>query len=133
MKRLIAIAAALTLLSIGAVAFAHGPGYGGNMMGYGDGPGYGGGYGGGPGFMGRFADTEEGRKFLDETKDLRKKLHDSMFELKEAYLAGDEKKTEKIEKETEEIREQIHEKAEKAGINKTRRGYGRGCYGPYGY
>jgi len=127
MKKFIALAAALTLLSIGALAFAHGPGYGGGM-GYGGGHGY----GGGPGYMGRIAGTEEGKKFLKETTDLRKMIHDKMFELREAYLAGDEKKAEKLEKEVDELREKVQEKAEKSGINKSR-GYGRGYGGGPGY
>ena len=150
MKKFIALLAALTLLSIGAMAFAHGGGYGGGYgggPGYGcGGPGYGGGCGGGPGhggYKGRFADTEEGKKFLEETADLRKKIHDKKFDLKEAYRKGDEKKAAKIEGEIDKLREKLYEKAEKAGINKKRgygRGYGRGhggcgsCGGPgYGY
>ncbi|MEN8263796.1 MAG: hypothetical protein ABFR82_10060 [Nitrospirota bacterium] len=77
--------AIISILAVGAVAFAHGTGgWGsGNMMG-----GYGGhmmgqGYGGqmmGQGGQGYGTD----KKFLDETADLRKDLHEKRFEYMEA-------------------------------------------------
>jgi hypothetical protein len=118
MKKFFAVTVALAVLSFGSLAFARG---------WGGGPGYGcggPGNGGGPGYMGRFAETDEGKKFLKETQELRKNLHDKRFELKEAYLAGDKKKAGKIVKEIDELSEKLFDKAEKAGINK--RGYGRG-------
>jgi Cytochrome C oxidase, cbb3-type, subunit III len=70
-----------------------GSGYGrgrGMMGGYGMGHGMMGGYGMGPGMMGggmmgRYYNSEECQKFLDETTGLRKELHDKRFEYSEAY------------------------------------------------
>jgi hypothetical protein len=147
MKKLIVAIGVLTLLAAGTAAYAHmsgwgggyGPGYG-HM--YGGGPGYGHMYGGGPGYghmgpgYGQMwqGDSEEGKKFLEETADIRRELHEKRFDLREAYRTGDEEKAEAIEKEVEELRDQL---AEKGGFDKdARRGTGRG-YGPraggYGY
>lgn len=151
MKKFTALFVALAVLSFGALAFGHGggggQGYGGGCggPGYGGGSGSGSGYGGGgPGFMGRLAGTEEGRKFLEDTKELRKKIHDLKYEIKEAWIADDEKKAEKLEAELGKLRDELWEKADKAGIEKKRgygkrgkgRGYGGGpdnCAGPGGY
>jgi len=125
MKKFLVVAVAVAALSFGSLAFARGwgggPGYGCGGPGYyGGGPGY----GNGPGYMRGIAETEEGKAFLKETEELRKKISDKQFELREAYLAGDEKKAEKLVKEFDELREKLFEKAEKSGLN--RRGYGRG-------
>ncbi|HER62420.1 MAG TPA: hypothetical protein ENO11_00375 [Desulfobacteraceae bacterium] len=113
-------------------------GYGmgpGMMGGYGMGPGmmggYGmghhgmmGGYGMGPGMMGehgwwkdrdQFSSPEQYEKFLDETKDLRKKLHDLRFEYGE--MMHDPKTTvgemKKMQQDMYELQEQIQQKAGK--------------------
>lgn len=125
MKRVLAVFVAVAVLSIGAIAFAHGGGYGGHMMGYGGGPGmmgYGGGYGnhmghgGGPGMMGYgpgYGSDKETKEFLEKTTDLRKELHDMRFEYMEAWRAGDEKKAEKLAKELDELSEKLYASAPK--------------------
>jgi hypothetical protein len=170
-KAIIAIGV-IALLAAGTAAYAHwgggyggmtgpgcGSGYGGHMgPGYGPGygghmgPGYGTGYGGhmGPGYgYGGEGDDEERQKFLEETVDIRRKLHDKKFDLREAYRTGDEAKAEAIEKEIEELQDKLAEKGgfkkgKKRGYKKgKKRGYGRGfgprtggygyCGGPYGW
>lgn len=145
-KALIAIIT-LGLLSAGAVAFAGwgGPGYGPGACG---GPGYGGAYGpgscGGPGYGpgwggGPATDVnpEKARKFFEETADIRKALHEKMFDYREAYRAGDEKKAEALEKDITELREKLYEMAKDAGISAgwesgPRSGYGPGARGGWG-
>jgi hypothetical protein len=109
MKRILAVLVVAAVLSIGAMALAHGGGYGGgyggHMMGYG--PGY-------------DKDTSE---YFDKTADLRKEFHDKRFEYMEAWRAGDREKAEKIAKELDEIAEKIN-----AAAPKTTRGFGRGGY-----
>lgn len=126
MRTLITVSAIAALLVIGAMAYAHGTGgWGGHMMG----PGYGGymmgpGYGGhmmdwmGPGYG---ADT----KFLDETADLRKKLHEKKFEYFEASRNSetDPAVLTKLEKELYDIQSSIREKAPR-GTYGGYRGYG---------
>ncbi len=136
MKRVLVVAAIISVLAVGAVAFAHGTGgwgggnmmgqgYGGNMMGSGYGghmmgQGYGGnmmgsGYGGNmmgqPGRGSQGSGTDQ--KFLDETADLRKELHDKRFEYME--VSRDPGTTNdtmaKLEKEIYGLQEKIHEKA----------------------
>jgi len=74
---------------------------------------------------------------------LRKQLSEKMFEYREAYRAGDDKKVESLGKEIYALRNQLREKAKEAGFTGgwgARRGYGpRGsgygpgwCGGPYG-
>lgn len=104
MKKAIIALIAMGVLSFGALSYAH-------MWGYGPGRGYQG---------------EESGKFLDETADLRKQLHEKTFEYREAYRAGDEKKVEALEKEITGLQEKLHDKADAAGVS---RGYGRG-FGP---
>jgi len=107
-----------------------GYGMGPGMMGgygYGMGPGMMGGYGYGmgPGMMGnygygrcpncgayqgqRFESNEEYSKFLDDTKEQRKKLHDLLFEYNEEMgsPAPDREKLSKMEKEIYELRNEI--------------------------
>ena len=133
MKKVLAGLTVLTLLAIGAVAFAHGPGgwgydhmmgrgYGGHMMG----SGYGGhmmgsGYGGH--MMGSYGGYDQ--KFLDETADLRKELHTTKFLYFEALRdpETDTKSVTKLEREIRDLQEKIHEKA-------PRTAYGR--FGGYG-
>lgn len=128
MKKTLALTVALAVLSIGGLAFAHGWGDG-----YGGGPGYcnGPGNGGGPGVMPSFAETEEGKKFLKETTELRKTIHGKKFELMEAYRAGDDKKAEALEKELDELRIKLSEMAKQSGIDKYNKKRGPGyCGGP---
>jgi hypothetical protein len=143
MKKVLAVLTVVTVLSIGAIAFAGagwygghmGPGYG-NHMGYGGGymmgPGYGNhmgyGYGGGmmgPGYGPMYGyQSEAGQKFLDETKDLRKELNAKQFEYREAVRnpKTDEKTITKLEKEITDLQDRINEKAPR-----TERAFG---YGP---
>ena len=136
MKKILTVTAIISILVVGAVAFAHGPGgwgggqmmgpgYGGQMMG----PGYGGqmmgpGYGGqmmGPGYggqmMGRMGWGGQGygtdQKLLDETADIRKELHEKRFEYMEASRdpkTNDETLAE-LEKEIYGIQSKLREKA----------------------
>jgi len=122
----------------GGYGYGMGPGmmggYGGYGMGpgmmggygYGMGPGMMGGYGMGPGMMGgyggygtcpncgayqgqQFRSKEEYSKFLDDTKERRKKLHDMMFEYNEEMRSPnpDREKLSKMEKEIYELRNEI--------------------------
>ncbi len=115
MKRLLAGMAVISLLAVGALAFADGPGgwRGGHMTGAG--------YGGhmmsgqsaeqvmgrsGPGF-------KHDQKFLDETADLRKALHNKRFEYFEARRDPETtaESIAELEKEMREIQEKMHEKS----------------------
>jgi hypothetical protein len=133
MKKVLVSVTVVTLLAIGTFAYAHGTGWwgGGHMMGsgYGMGQGYGGhtmgpgygghmmgsGYGMGQGYGGHMSGKKGGydRKFLDETADLRKELHNKKFEYFEAVRNSetDSSTITKLEKEIREIQEKIHEKA----------------------
>lgn len=78
MKKIIFALSAVLVLGAAVLAFAHGPGmgHGGRMMGMGcDGM-----MGSGTGMCAMMSD----QKFLDETADLRKQLHDKKFEYFEA-------------------------------------------------
>jgi len=85
----------------------YGPGYG---MGPGMMGGYGPGYGMGPGMMGGYAPQTQ--KFLDETRDLRKEIHNKQFEYAEAQR--DPKTTPEtlwlLEKELRELTGKLSEK-----------------------
>jgi Spy/CpxP family protein refolding chaperone len=76
---------------------------------------------------------EVDQKKLDETYDLRKKLHDKKFEYREARRKGDKEKLEALEKEIEKLKEEFYEKTGITG-KKGKRGkkYGRRGYGPRG-
>jgi hypothetical protein len=133
MKKLLIAIMAVTVLALGTAAYAHmwgGQGWGGGQHMWGGGPGYGPGagmmYGGG---------DKESRKFFEETADLRKELHNKMFEYREARWAGDEEKVEALDKDISELRAKMYEKAEGAGITKRsgRGGYGSGGCGGPGY
>lgn len=106
-KALIALLA-IGILSTGAVAYAH-------MWGPGTGPGWG-------------YQSDEGKKFLDETAELRGELHKKMFEYREAWRTGDEKKVTALDKEISGLQEKLYDKAREAGIS-TDRGFGGG-FGP---
>ena len=111
MKKILAVLTVVTVLSIGAIAFAHGSGYGGHM-----GSGY------GNNMMGRAGGYDQ--KFLDETADVRKELHQKKFEYMEAVRdpKPGEKTVAKLEKEITDLQENLYAKAPR-----TARGFG---YGP---
>ncbi len=140
MKKLVAVLAVASLMAVGAIAYAHGPGgrccgqmmgpgYGAHMMGQGYGghmmgQGYGGhmmgkGYGGhmmGKGGTGYGYD----QKFLDEIVEQRRELHNKRFEYFEV-LRDPETAPEtitKLEKEIHELQETIHKKAPRSAYGK---------------
>jgi peptidoglycan hydrolase CwlO-like protein len=84
---------------------------GGGMMG----GGMMGGYGMGPGMWGYGYQQKAFQKFLDETKDLRKELHNLKFEYFEAVRNPDSKAEDidKLEKEMKELQKKIFEKMAK--------------------
>jgi hypothetical protein len=104
----------------GMMGYGMGPGM---MQGYGMNPGMMGGYGMGygmyPGMMGygsqedykKYKDRQE--KFLEETKELRRKLHSMKFDFSEeaAKPEANREKLQKMEKEMNELYEKIREKA----------------------
>lgn len=96
MKKVLITVIGLTLLFISAAAFAR------------------------PGGMMRCNTeiTAEQQKFFDETKDLRKEMHDKRFELMEAYRVQnlDEQKIAVLEKEIGDIRAEMQDKAKAFGI-----------------
>jgi len=114
MRKSIILLTALSVLVIASIVYAQGPGmmgpgYGGYGMGPGMmGPGYGG-YGMGPGYGGQ---VEQCKKFLDETADLRKDLHNKRFEYSEAIRnpKSTPESVAKIEKEIRELQEKIYAK-----------------------
>ncbi len=123
MKKALAVITIVALLAIGVVAFAHGPGFWGSGhmtgsdYGYGMGPGYGG------HMYGQTSEAEQ--KFLDETTDLRKELHNKKFEYFEATRkpeTGKETIT-KLEKEISELQDKLYEKSPRSV---------RGIHGKFG-
>jgi hypothetical protein len=62
--------------------------------------------------------TAEQQKFFDETRDLRKQMHDKKFELREAYRAQnpDEKKIAALETDVNNLREKIQGRANELGV-----------------
>ena len=97
MKKIYIGVLGLTFLLITAVAFAHSLG----MM------------EGNPGQV-----SADQQRFFDETKELRKTMHDTRFELMEAYRADnpDRQKIDGLEKEITGIREKIQDKAKELGV-----------------
>jgi hypothetical protein len=97
MKKVFIGVIGLTFLLIAAAAFAHPWG----MMG---------------GKTGQI--SAEQQKFFNETKEMRKAMHDKKFELMEAYKTQtpDEQKIEGLEKEIAGIREKIQDKAKELGV-----------------
>jgi hypothetical protein len=111
----------------GNYGYGMGPGMMGGYGGYGMGPGMMGGYGYGmgPGMMGnygygicpncgayqgqQFKSNEDYSKFLDDTKEQRKKLHGLMFEYNEEMRSPnpDKEKLAKMGKEIDELRSEI--------------------------
>ncbi len=72
------------------------------------------GYGMGPGMMyGGWGYDEDTKKFLDETKELRRKIHDKMFDYMEAArdpeTSGEDIK--KLRKEIWDLKKELWEKA----------------------
>jgi hypothetical protein len=141
MKKLVVGISIISILAFGTLAFAQGmgswggghmtgSGNGGHMMGQGygghmDGSGYGG-HMGGSGYGGHMGGStsqgyEADRKFLDETADLRKDLHNKKFEYAEAARNPDTTvgTLRQLEKELYELESKIYEKAPR-----TNRGYG---------
>jgi hypothetical protein len=157
MKKVLVGLTVLTLIALGAIAYADGPGwygmgpgmmgpgygYGGYGMGpgmmgpgygYGGygmgpgmmGPGYGyGGYGMGPGMMGPgygyrgygprrgYIQSEECQKFLDDTSQTRKELHNKRYDYFEAVRnpKSTPETIAKLEREIRELQEKLYEKA----------------------
>jgi len=113
MKKIFMGLMGLTLLLISVAAFAHPRG----MM---------------EGRTGQV--SAEQQKFFDETRELRKAMHDKRFELMEAYRTADpdEKKIDGLEKEIAGIKEKIQAKAKELGVT-TGPGFcgnpGMGCQG----
>lgn len=136
MKKVLIGLTVVTLLALGAIAYAHGPGgwggeymmgpgYGGHMygsgnhmMGYGMGSGYGmmgSGYRMGPGYgnhmYGQYG--AETQKFLEETADLRKELNSKKFEYTEALRnpKTDPETITKLENQITDLQDKIFAKA----------------------
>jgi len=115
MKKLLTGIALISILAIGAVAYAHGPGgRGGSMMG----PGYGGhmmdqGNGGGHMRGWNNQGSAPDQKFLDETADLRKELHNKRFEYMEASRDPNTSRetVAELEKNIYELQGKVHTKA----------------------
>jgi Spy/CpxP family protein refolding chaperone len=130
MKTLIIGVGVVSILAFGALAFAQGMGGqgGGHMGGYGmTGSGYGGGHMGtaNAGQMGDrtspgYGTNQTDQKFLDETADLRKELHEKRYEYAEAVRNPDTKRStiRELEKEIYELEDKIYEKSPQ-----TNRGY----------
>jgi hypothetical protein len=126
MKTLLTVIVAVSILAIGAMAFAHGSGGwgGGHMMG----SGYGGqmmgqGYGGHMrGWTGSGnAATQTDQKFLDETSALRKDIHNKRFEYFEAQRNPDTTvdTIATLEKEIYALQDQIHKNAPRTAYRGT--------------
>lgn len=115
MKTLITTLAVATLLAAGALAYAHGPGYGGWSGGHMMGP------------MTGWGSTGTGadKKFFDETADLRKELHEKRFEYFEASRGPypDKEQLTNLEKEIYDLQTKIREKSPRTAY---------GGYGGYG-
>lgn len=132
MKTMIIGVAVALIFAVGAFAYAHGPGYDGRGGGHMMGQGYGGhmmgqGYGGhmGQGYGGHMQDregamSEDNKKFLDETKDLRRDLHNKRFEYMELSRNSDTSNDDliKLEKEIFGIEDSIREKAPRTAIGR---------------
>lgn len=128
MKTLLVGITVVSVLALGALAFAHGTGGwgGGHMMG----PGYGSGHMMGPGYGGHmggwggpgYGTAESDQKFLDETADLRRELHEKRFEYFEAQRNPETTNDTltKLGEEINELQEKIREKSPRTAF----RGYG---------
>ncbi|MCK5287381.1 MAG: hypothetical protein KAJ59_06165 [Thermodesulfovibrionia bacterium] len=122
MKKLVLVGlTVISLIAFGALTYAHGPGGwgGGNMMGQGYGAHM---MGPGGGHMMGWSGSGYGydQKFLEETREQRKELHDKKFSYFEALrdpTTTPETKT-KLEKEIQELQEAISEKAPRTAYGK---------------
>ena len=119
MKTIIATIVAVSLLVLGTMAFAHGPGGGGggHMMDQGHRGQMMGGYGRGGG-----PDLKADQEFLDKTVELRKTFHEKKFEYREAVRDPEttNKELTKIEREMFDIKSKIREIAPRSAFG----GYG---------
>ena len=117
----------LTMIALGAIAYAHGPGglYGGYHMGPGHGhsynmiePGY-------SGHMRGWTGNYD-QKFLDETADVRKGLNNKQFEYSEAVRNPNTKPETitQLEKEIRELQDRLYAKAPQG----TNRGFVMPCW-----
>ncbi|MDG4475008.1 hypothetical protein [Thiovibrio frasassiensis] len=102
-------------MGMGPGMMGGGMGMGPGMMGGGMGMGpcmMGGGMGMGPGMMGAI-DPEDQQKYLDATRDLRKKMNDKQFEYAEAARNPKTSRADLLKKRKElwDIQQKIHEKA----------------------
>jgi len=115
----IAVMFLVTLLGFGVMAYAHSPGgWGGNMMGQG-------GHmtGQGSHMMGYGYD----RKFLDETADLRRELHNKKFEYFETIRNTDTtpEAVGRLERDIDELQKKLYEKTPRTAYGKYG---GQGCW-----
>ena len=112
MKKIIVGLIVVSFIAIGVLAYAHGPGlWGGkHMIGQGDG-----------GRMMELNVYGYDQKFLDETKELRKELHDKKFEYFEAARnpGTSVQVIAEIGKEVRELKQKIHEKAPRTVYGRT--------------
>ena len=125
MKKMIFVVTVALIFAVGGFAYSHGPGYngsggghmmgqgcGGNMMGQGKG-GHMMGQGKGGHMMARGGENvEDNQKFLDETRDLRRDLHNKRFEYMELTRNPDTSSdaVEKLEKEIFGLEDRIQAK-----------------------
>ena len=121
MKKVLVGLTVLTLIALGAIAYADGPGW---FGGYHMGPGYGGGYHMmGPGYYGHMRGWTGGydQNFLNETADTRRELNNKQFEYSEAIRNPNTKPETitKLETEITELQNKLYAKAP------------RGTYGGY--
>ncbi len=130
MKGLAVILAVVSILAFGAMAYAHGTGgWGGNSGGH-MGSGYGGhmmGQGSGGhmmGWGGRGSGPDQ--KFLEETTELRREMHNKRFEYFEVSRNSNTTRGDlaKLETEIGELQEKLYEKSPRKGFG------GDSGYGP---
>ena len=122
MKRLAVVLAVVSILAVGAMAFAHGTGgWGGNYGGH-MGPGYGS-HMMGQGFSGSMMgwggrNSGPDQEFLEETRELRREMHNKRFEYFEASRNPDTTRGDlvKLEKEIGELQEKMYEKSPRKGF-----------------
>ncbi len=128
MKKLVLGLTVVSLIAFGALTYAHGPGgwgsgnimgqgYGAHMMGQGGGHMMGQGYGA---HMMGWRGSGYDQKFLDETREQRKELHDKKFAyfevLRDPETTPETKTT--LENEIQELQEAIREKAPRTAYGK---------------
>ncbi len=124
MKKMIIGFAVALIFAVGAFAYAHGPGYDGRGGGHMMGQGYGNhmmGQGYGRHMMDRDGAGFEGnQKFLDETKEMRKELHNKRFEYMEMSRNSDtsDETLKKLEKEIYGLEDSIREKAPRTAMGR---------------